>query len=394
MNPRVENVHAFIRRLTTAVANAALYDLHHRQVSHLCNLALVHLQRLLDEEEDLTLMMVDDQLIFDNLPLQTNLSIEKMIQAMKRWRIGTLKLVKGIDTEQIRDLVAVLTRGTHEADEAVSSEHVRFGNLEVRYAQNTEAGDTTASEMFDRFPSLAEIAEEELAQFMNLYQAARKRQRLNVVGISDIVSGFVDAFSSNADPLLALAPLRGLDEYTYTHSTNVCMLNLAQARLLGIEGQALHEIGIAAMLHDVGKLFVPAEILQKPAQLDDREWAIMQEHPRKGAEYLFDTPGVPRLAVVTAYEHHMRYDGTGYPRVSRPWQQHLVSQMTTISDFFDALRTKRSYRESLTLDAVAGIMLEQVGSNLHPALTRNFLKAISQLDSLKEGKNTPRTGAE
>ncbi len=188
--------------------------------------------------------------------------------------------------------------------------------------------------MFDQFPSLAGIQEEELSEFIDRYRAARKRQRLNVVGISDIVTGFVEAFSCKTDPLLALAPLRGLDEYTYTHSTNVCVLNLAQARLLGIEGQALHQIGIAAMLHDVGKLFVPVEILQKPARRNDKEWAIMQDYPRKGAEYLFATPGVPRLAVVTAYEHHMRYDGAGYPKVSRPWQQHLVSQMTTISDFF------------------------------------------------------------
>lgn len=383
MTPRLENVHAFVRRLTTAAANASLYNLGHRQVSHLCNLAQVHLQRAQGEDGELALMVVDDQLIFDNLPLENNLSVEKMIQGLKRRGIGTLKLLAGIEIEEIRDLVAVLARGQQNAGEAVSSQHIRYGKLEIRYAEGATDSDGSASQMFDQFSSLAEIQEEELAEFIDLYRAARKSQQLNVVGISDIVSSFVEAFSSNADPLLALAPLRGLDEYTYTHSTNVCVLNLAQARLLGIEGQALHEIGIAAMLHDIGKLFVPAEILRKPGQLDDREWAIIQDHPRKGAEYLFSTPGVPRLAVVTAYEHHMRYDGSGYPKVSRPWQQHLVSQMTTISDFFDALRTHRTYCASLTLDNVAGIMLAQVGTTLNPILTRNFLKAISQLDSLK-----------
>ncbi|MCF6179765.1 MAG: HD domain-containing protein, partial [Geopsychrobacter sp.] len=330
MSTRLENIHAFIRRLTTAAANAALYSLEHRQVSHLCNLAQVHLQRALEGTEELSFLLIDDQLIFDNLPLENNLSVEKMIQGLKRRGIGTLKLSTDINTEQIRDLVAVLALGPASSEEAVSSSHIRYGKLEVRYAEgSTGEIDTTASQMFDQFPALANIQQDELSEFMNLYRAARQRQRLNIVGISDIVSGFVDAFSCNADPLMALAPLRGLDEYTYTHSTNVCILNLAQARLLGIEGQTLHEIGVATMLHDIGKLFVPAEILQKPAQLDDQEWAIIQEHPRKGAEYLFNTPGVPRLAVVTANEHHMRYDGSGYPSVSRPWQQHLVSQMTT-----------------------------------------------------------------
>jgi HD-GYP domain-containing protein (c-di-GMP phosphodiesterase class II) len=384
MTARLENVLASVQRLTTAAANAALYSLDHRQVSHLCNQAQTHLRRALDDNGELSLMLVDDQLIFDNLPLENNLSVGQMIQGLKRQGIGTLKLLDGMETEEIRELVAVLARGPQKTNEAVSSRHIRYGKLEVHYAESSNNdGDSTAAQMFDQFPDLAEIQEEELAEFVDLYRAARKNQRLNVVGISDIVSGFVDAFSSNADPLLAIAPLRGLDEYTYTHSTNVCVLNLAQARLLGIEGQALHDIGVAAMLHDIGKLFVPPEILQKPGKLDDREWEIMQDHPRKGAEYLFGTPGVPRLAVVTAYEHHMRYDGTGYPKVSRPWQQHLVSQMTAISDFFDALRTNRSYSASLTLDVTAGIMLKQTGTSLHPGLTRNFLKAISQLDSLQ-----------
>jgi len=384
MSERLENIHAFIRRLTTAAANAALYSLDHRQVSHLCNLALVHLQRALAGQDELSFLLIDGQLIFDNQPLESNLSIDKMTRALKRRNIGTLKLLSGVNTEQIRDLVAVLAIGSNASKEAISSSHIRYGKLELRYAEAGTEGHVSASQILDQFPALAAIQDEELAEFMDLYRAARKRQKLNISGISDIVSGFVEAFSSNADPLLALAPLRGLDEYTYTHSTNVCVLNLAQARMLGVEGVALHEIGVAAMLHDIGKLFVPIEIIQKPGQLDDKEWAIMQSHPRKGAEYLFNTPGVPRLAVVTAYEHHMRYDGSGYPKVSRPWKQHLVSQMTTISDFFDALRTKRTYSESLSLEVVIDIMMKQVGTTLNPVLTRNFLTAISQLDSLKQ----------
>jgi HD-GYP domain-containing protein (c-di-GMP phosphodiesterase class II) len=378
---RLQQLHDFLRCTTTAAANAALYGREHRQVNHLCQQAMAHLHRA-QQERELTLMLLDDQLIFDSLPLENNLCVTQLIQAFKRRRIGTIRLLPGINRQELGHLVEVLTRGGQSAAQAVSSEHLRFGQLEVRYASRPDA-DAARNEGLDQYAALAEIEAHELDEFLDLYHRAQRQKQLNIVGISHIVSRFVDAFSGAADSLLALAPLRGLDEYTYTHSTNVCILNLAQARLLGIEGQALHEIGVAAMLHDIGKLFVPAEILQKPGQLDDREWAIMQEHPRKGAEYLFETPGVPRLAVIAAYEHHMRFDGTGYPRVSRPWQQHLVSQMTTISDFFDALRTHRSYRQSLTLDTVTNILLDQAGTNLHPVLTRNFLKAIRQLDSLQ-----------
>ena len=143
---------------------------------------------------------------------------------------------------------------------------------------------------------------------MEIYEAVKSNRRLQVVGLSEIVAGFINVFAGYADPLLTLVPLRNMDEYTFTHSLNVCLLNLAQATALGIEGQLLHDIGLSAMLHDVGKLFIPAEILNKPGKLDDKEWALMQQHPVRGAEYLLDNPGVPRMAVINAYEHHLRFD--------------------------------------------------------------------------------------
>ena len=106
----------------------------------------------------------------------------------------------------------------------------------------------------------------------------------------------------------------------------------------------------------------------------------MQQHPRLGAEYLLNTPGIPRLAVVTAYEHHMRYDNGGYPTTARPWQQHICSYMTAISDTYDAMRTHRAYEEALEIDQIISIMLNLAGNKLHPQLTYSFLQILSNLD--------------
>jgi HD-GYP domain-containing protein (c-di-GMP phosphodiesterase class II) len=98
----------------------------------------------------------------------------------------------------------------------------------------------------------------------------------------------------------------------------------------------------------------------------------MRTHPVKGAEYLLGNPGVPRLAVINAYEHHLRHDLGGYPRMKDGWRQNLVSQMTTISDIYDALRTRRPYREPLGLDEVLQEILKLKGTQLHPLLAENF----------------------
>ena len=375
---KIHEILAFIRRLTTAVANAALYDLQHQQVSYLCRLALEHLQNVFVEQEEVSLLLVEGQLIFDNAPLDTDLAVGKFIRALQQRGIGHLKLRNGLQQQELLDLVTILLPKGLQAHEINSSEHLRFGRVEVR--SRTDGKNDSTAELLQQFPELAEIELLELDKFIDLYQDVRAGRKLNVRGLSEIVGSFVNAFAEQGNPLLALAPLRNMDEYTYTHSTNVCILNIAQARTLGIEGQALHDIGIAAMLHDIGKLFVPQEILHKPEQLDDREWALMRDHPRLGAEYLVNTPGIPRLAVITAYEHHLRYDQSGYPKVPKNWQQHPSSQMTTISDFFDALRTNRAYRVGMDLNKIATIMLEEAGTALHPLLTRNLLKAVQKLD--------------
>jgi HD-GYP domain-containing protein (c-di-GMP phosphodiesterase class II) len=375
---RTQEILSFVRRLTTAVATATLYDRQHQQVNYLCRSALEHLQQIFTEQEEISLLLVEGELIFDNAPLETDLAVGKLIRALQQRGIGHLKFRSGLPQAELLELIVILMPKGLQAKEISSSEHIRFGRVEV-HSQSGEQGDSIG-ELFQQFPELAEVESLELSKFMDLYQSVRAGRRLNVRGLSEIVGSFVNAFSEQGNPLIALAPLRNMDEYTYTHSTNVCILNIAQARMLGIEGQALHDIGIAAMLHDIGKLFVPQEILQKPGKLDDKEWELIRDHPRLGAEYLVNTPGIPRLAVITAYEHHLRYDQSGYPKVPKNWQQHPTSQMTTISDFFDALRTHRSYRLGMDLDKISTIMLEEAGTALHPLLTRNLLKTVQKLD--------------
>jgi HD-GYP domain-containing protein (c-di-GMP phosphodiesterase class II) len=128
---------------------------------------------------------------------------------------------------------------------------------------------------------------------------------------------------------------------------------------------------------------VPNEILDKPGKLDDREWDIMRNHTVYGATYLSSMQDVPKLAVIAAYEHHMKFDGTGYPEpLRRGRQQHIISQIVAISDFFDALRTERPYRKALEPPVVIGIMEESKEKDFNPVLVDNFLRALEEVGGL------------
>jgi HD-GYP domain-containing protein (c-di-GMP phosphodiesterase class II) len=374
------HLQSFIRLVTTAAANAALYNLKHLQVARLCRQALDELHTLFNNHSEITLKIIDDQLIFDNRPVAHNLAIQRLISALGQYGISHLQIEPGIYSEELLGLINTLSKRPEKHVDLTESEHIHFGQIEIRYKE--QDSNYLSPEM-----ALSDIANKEADRYMAVYQAVQNKQPINVAGLADMVSSFVNAFSDHSDSFLAIAPLRSMDEYTYTHSTNICLLNLAQARQIGIEGQLLNEIGIAAMLHDVGKMFIPPHILSKADKLTDEEWQIMQQHPRLGAEYLLNTPGVPRLAVVTAYEHHMRYDGLGYPKPNRPWQMNLCSHMTAISDTYDAMRTRRAYEESLELEKIINIMLDLAGNKLHPQLTYSFLQVINQLD--QEGYGNP-----
>lgn len=362
-----------IRQLTTAAANCALYDEEHPQVLRLCREALDDLQSLLQDTPPAVFKLIDHRLIYNDRPVPGNLAVERFISALLARGISYIEVTPGISGEELLQMVRTLSKGPAAQASVRNSEHVCYSHVEVRL-QSAEDAAPTAQTMVD----FAEIADRDRDKFLEIYDLVRRNKPLNVVGISEIVDDFIDVFSAQGDVMLALAPLRSMDEYVYVHSTNICLLNLAQARLLGVRPPLLQDIGIAAMLHDVGKMFIPPEILNKQGKLDDAEWAIMQRHPQLGAEYLLNSPGVPRLAVVAAYEHHMGYDGSGYPRRPADWRLNPCSYMTSISDVYDALRTRRSYRDSLTPQQISGIMLDSAGASLHPDLTRSFLQAIAE----------------
>lgn len=371
----------FIRHLMTAVANATLYSAEHQQVARLNAAAHDELLICLGEDDELVLMLLDDQLIVFGVPQPTNLYVGRFIQALKARGIEHVTFGRSVTRQDMAALIASLSGPVASSQDLQLADSIRFGKVGIRLS----SGDTGVSpDELQNIPLFSEIARDELSKFLEIYDRVKKDRKLNVSGIYDIVTGFVRAFKQEAGSLLAFAPLRAMDEYTFTHSTNVCILNLAQAMALGIDGPLLHDIGIAAMLHDIGKLFIPDEIINKPGKLTDAEWQIIRQHPLKGAQHLLDTPGVPHLAVVTAYEHHMKFNLTGYPTAPPGWRQNLCSQMTTVSDCFDALRTKRSYRGALEGQEVAGMLLEMAGTDLHPVLTKNFLKVLGKLEQKEE----------
>jgi putative nucleotidyltransferase with HDIG domain len=191
-----------------------------------------------------------------------------------------------------------------------------------------------------------------------------------------VVDSLAQAVAQNRTALLALTALKKYDNYTFTHMVNVSILTMGQARGLGIDGSLLREFGMAALMHDIGKVRTPTEILNKPEKLTDKEFDILKQHTVEGAEILRRTPEMPALAPVVAFEHHLRVDGTGYPQtVIRP-RLNLGTMLCGIADVYDAMRSQRVYQEAFPTDRILAVLQRNDGAQFDQNLVRRFAQLV------------------
>ncbi|MCD4687875.1 MAG: HD domain-containing protein [Desulfuromonadaceae bacterium] len=374
----------FFRLLVTAASNTDLYSPQHPQVSRLVGKARELIGSLMGSDTRINIMLIDQNIILGKSPLPATLHTIRFVDTLKTRGIEHLSLRGEINQAELLQLILLLAKRQQPPQSPQNSTNLRFGSIDMSRTGQGE-GATRVSQ-----PSTeSALLHCERDRLEEICSGASKNRPLSVTGLKEIVIHFLQALDQELDPLLAIFPLHKQDQYSFTHSTNVCLLTLAHARRLGLKGSLLHDIGIAALLHDIGKLFLPVDIINKPGKPNDEEWQMIRLHPVRGAEYLVGTAGVPQLAVVTAYEHHMKYDLTGYPTVKKNWQQHLCSHMTTIADIFDALRTKRSYREAMNASKVRKMLSELAGQELHPELCSSFLQMIDEVTIPPSVAQTP-----
>ncbi|MDP3540996.1 MAG: HD domain-containing protein [Elusimicrobiota bacterium] len=186
-----------------------------------------------------------------------------------------------------------------------------------------------------------------------------------------------------ADPqaMLELAILERFDEYTYAHSVNVSVYSLAIGCRLGLRPALLAELGFGALFHDLGKASLPRELIDKPGELDENDWRLMRRHPLLGAEALLalrrPLDSSLARAISIAFEHHLAFDGSGYPRLQPPRRQELFSRICALADAFDAMTSGRVYaKRAMSPDEALRRMAQGAGTAFDPFLFRVFIGAV------------------
>ncbi|MGE5541906.1 MAG: HD-GYP domain-containing protein [Bacillota bacterium] len=194
--------------------------------------------------------------------------------------------------------------------------------------------------------------------------------------VSHAVEDIVESIKRRAGVTLSIATIRTLDEYTFVHSLNVCILALIIGLETGLSKAQLTELGVGALLHDVGKVIVPLNVLNKPDELTTEEMALVKIHTIEGFQILRDQPGVSLLSAHVALQHHERMDGTGYPRGLRNGEIHRYARMAAVADVMDALTGPRPYRAGMLPDQARRFVASLANTELDEELVDIVLRRV------------------
>jgi putative nucleotidyltransferase with HDIG domain len=181
--------------------------------------------------------------------------------------------------------------------------------------------------------------------------------------------------------MLPLLQLKEFDQYTTCHSLNVAVLSMALAEFLGLDPNAVRAFGVAGLLHDLGKIRIPIEILTKPGKLDADERALLNQHPVEGARIMLRAGERLEMASVVAYEHHIMLNGGGYPSMRFGRNCHQASRLVHVCDVYDALRTKRPYRDAWPAEQVLGYLEKNAGLEFDPEMVAPFVTMMRESES-------------
>lgn len=347
------------------------------------------LNTLFLSEQEVSLNVEGDCLFLGDVKLRVDIhgigNMIFMIDEMKKRKVGTITFSRGITEAEIRKFCWLFGTFDFRPPNPFEGFESEIRRAQLSYLQVEVLEEKKETEALgDFFKGSKELAKktylDSVAAISEVMESVKLRQAVSFKRAKRVVQSMIDLIMQEDSTLLGLTNLRCHDEYTYNHSVNVCILALAMGQRLGYSKQRLSELGMAALFHDLGKSHIPLEILNKPSEFTEEEWAIMRRHPIFSVKELLRLKGIDEMAIrvmIGAFEHHLNYDLSGYPKLATKRRLSLSGRIISIVDCYDALTASRVYRRiAYSPEKALQMMLDQAGKAFDPVLLKLFVNAI------------------
>lgn len=370
----------FLNAFAQALATMSLYAAGHPARERAIDAAYTQLDSLQRDNPRPQFSFLGDEVVYGQTALRE----------MKDWEWGTRLSNAGVQRLEVADVVdrseyegfleEVLARLTVSAIDSADARHAQRSNIKFGAIGIRGEAETAREAMALPTATLAYTLGEEVDAIQWVHDEVASTGELPLLEAESVVRSLSVAMHGDSQMVLPLLQLKDFDQYTTTHSINVSVLTMGLAEFIGLGAREVRAYGVAGLLHDLGKVRIPKDILNKPGKLTDEERTIIHQHPVHGARIIFSSEKPLELAAVVAYEHHIMINGQGYPQVQYCRSCHSASQLVHVCDVYDALRTRRPYREAWESEKTLSYIEERAGTEFEPEAARSFVAMMRHWD--------------
>ncbi|MBN1881409.1 MAG: HD domain-containing protein [Deltaproteobacteria bacterium] len=361
---------SFIRAmkiLNAAISSLKLYSPNHPSVSKSLDDLFSIIQALIDDKDRIVIAVTRNIPILDGIPVyESDVAIQSFVKMMQQRGIELIIIKSKLKQEELVPFLNIL-RGDKQT---LTSENLTL-LLEQNRVKNILIKDVNFNQRakeayFDAIGSISRVLDDvQHDNVVNIFESKRS------------VKGMINSILVDKNILLSLSMIKNFDDYLFSHSVNVCILSISLAEELNYGEDELTDIGMAGLLHDIGKIKTSLEVLQKPGKLNEEEWELMRQHPQLGADLLKEQEGLSEKTIRIVLEHHMRPNGKGYPQYDPGREPLTQSQIVAIADTYDAATTIRPYQEPLSCTGAIKLMRQM--SRETSEFDRNMLASFEKM---------------
>jgi HD-GYP domain-containing protein (c-di-GMP phosphodiesterase class II) len=369
----------FLTAFGQALSATNLYRVGHPARERAINQVWDHLAELQREDPNPTFSFLDEEILYRQQALRDYKAWD-WARRLAKAGVQRVEFEANVTREDLADFLVEMHRQLVSGGTPTDTSElrqlrrptIRFGAVSIRGTSADVAVEVAES------VSVPYTLDDEIDTVTWIHTEVQETDGLPLAEANAVVRSLSLAMHNQSRMLLPLLQLKTYDQYTTTHATNVSVLSMALAEFIGLGAKDVREFGVAGLLHDLGKVRVPKDILIKPGALTEHELAVLRRHPVDGARLIMARERGLDLAATVAYEHHIMLNGHGYPRFRYGRETHFASRLVHLCDVFDALCTARPYRDAWASEMALAYIEERSGVDFDPVLAEPFAEMMRQ----------------
>jgi putative nucleotidyltransferase with HDIG domain len=361
--------------LFSAMQTANLYSRDHPLFHETIKKAYKSLKEALENKTEIVIGMVDEELACEEeIYFDLSRKLRSSILYLLDRNIEKIYIHRALKLDELSEFVALLSSSKNELTK--DSQKV----LALHGIRNIKTGKIKDDSLFriggtDDWRILQKLYETSVNSYVRSVESVLNLKELDYIDLRFNLLNVMENFVGRHQEIMSLIEIKQKDLLTYVHLMNVSILAMHLSAKLGYSKDNVLDVGVAALFHDIGKMYISSEILKKKSKLTEREFSKIKDHAILGARILneyTETMGI--LPAVIAFEHHLRYDLTGYPKVTYLKKPTIASYIVSICDVYDALAQRRTYKKDSPPNKIYEIMIEDRGKLFHPEILDRFFE--------------------